>query len=351
MGGRGVMITKEAREALLADTKEAQEAGARISQIEKILGLSCRSLQRWNHNDIDKRPFAKQTSPKALSQEERDLILKTCNLDEFKDMTPNKIVPILAQRGTYIASESMFYKVLKENKQLKHRSNSKEPKKIVEPKTLVATGPNQLLSWDITYMRTSIKGVFFYLYLFMDVYSRKIVGWRIEDEESGDYAKQTVEQICLGNNLEGIFLHSDNGGPMTCGTILATMQYLGITASYSRPSVSNDNPYSESLFKTLKYKPGYPKNFETIEEARNWVEEFVKWYNTEHLHSGIKFVTPEQRHNGDDKDILAKRDATYQAAKKMNPKRWTRTTRNWTYIDKVKLKGSARRIQPLKNAS
>lgn len=350
MGGRGMMTEHEERNRILLDSKEAQENGARICKISQVIGLSSRTLQRWQHSDTDQRPLIKKISPKALTQEEKEAIIEVCNQHEYMDMTPNKIVPTLAEKGQYIASESMFYRVLKENNQLKHRNKCKEPKKRPEPATLIANGPNQLLSWDITYLKTSVRGIFFYLYLFMDVYSRKIMGWRIEEEENGEIAKIEIEKICDENNLKDIYLHSDNGAPMKSGTLLSTLQFLGITASFSRPSVSNDNPYSESLFKTMKYKVGYPDCFDTIEEAREWVNRFVKWYNNEHLHSSIKFVTPEQRHTGADKEILAKRNETYLKAKEKNPMRWSRKTRDWSYIDRVELRGSVKLIEPKKLA-
>lgn len=339
------------RQSVQKDIDEAKGNGARMSKISQLLGLSGRTFQRWKTKENgDGRKLVKRTSAKALSEEEKQKIIEVCNQDEYKDMTPNKIVPILAEKGQYIASESTFYKVLREYNQLKHRSNTKEPRPKPQAKTLEATAPNQLLSWDITYLKTSVKGMFFFLYLFMDVYSRRIMGWRIEDEESSACAKDLVEQICKDNNLSDIMLHSDNGSPMKSGTMLATLQFLGVTASFSRPSVSNDNAYSESLFKTLKYRAGYPKSFETLEEARAWVGGFVNWYNTEHRHSAIKFVTPEQRHFELDKQVMEIRHQTYLAAKQKNPARWNRKTRDWSYVDKVTLSGSSQLIEAKKIA-
>ena len=344
------MTDKSTRLKVLADIEQALIDGAGFRKACNIVGVSYRTIKRWKLSEEDKRQVVNKTSSKALTPEEKQNIISVCNQHEYKDMTPNKIVPLLAGKGIYIASESMFYKVLKEYNQLKHRGNSKIPKKPSKIKTLVATAPNQLLSWDITYLKTDVKGIFFYLYLFMDVYSRKIMGWRVEDEENGELAKEAIENICISNDLSGIKLHSDNGSPMKNGTMLAALNSLGVTASYSRPSVSNDNPFSESLFKTLKYRAGYPKEFSSLDEARKWVKEFVKWYNTEHLHSSIKFVTPEQRHLGLDKEILEKRKRTYEEAKKKNPQRWVKGTRNWDYIDKVELKGSVKLIEPRKIA-
>ena len=166
-----------------------------------------------------------------------------------------------------------------------------------KPRALCATAPDQLFSWDITYLPTLIKGIYFYLYLFMDIFSRKIVGWQIYETESSELAAEVMRDICERENIapNQVVLHSDNGSPMKGATMLATLQALGVVPSFSRPAVSNDNPYSESLFKTLKYRPAYPRRaFENLLAARQWVGTFVQWYNHEHRHSAIGFVTPQQ---------------------------------------------------------
>ena len=167
----------------------------------------------------------------------------------------------------------------------------------------------------------------------MDIYSRKVVGWEVYENESAEQAAIVLRKSRLAEAIspaQEVVLHSDNGSPMKGATMLATMQKLGVTPSFSRPSVSNDNAFSESLFKTLKYVPSYPaKPFESIDEARHWVATFVQWYNHEHQHSSLKYVTPVQRHEGQDKEILAQRKAVYEAARKANPERWSGSTRNW----------------------
>jgi transposase InsO family protein len=249
-------------------------------------------------------------------------------------------VPILAERGEYIASESSFYRILRAAKQLTHRHSSCQKNPRSKPKALVATAPNQLYSWDITYLATQVKGQFFYLYLFMDIFSRKIVGWQVYHEESSRNAADLVLDICLREQIQRdqLVLHSDNGSPMKGATMLATLQKLGVVTSLSRPAVSNDNPYSESLFKTLKYCPKYPSQpFEDIAAAREWVAGFVDWYNDEHRHSSIQFATPAQRHRGEDKAILAQRQAVYEAARAKNPARWSKNIRNWQWQAEVYL--------------
>jgi len=264
-------------------------------------------------------------------------MLMIANSKEFRDLNPHKIVVKLADFGRYVASESSFYRLLKDGDLLAHRSKSR-PRVNHPPRCLVAKAPNQVWSWDITYLTSLIKGTFYYLYMVEDIFSRAIVGWRVEECESALHSAELLDQCCREQKVEKdqISLHSDNGSPMKGATMLATLQRLGVTPSFSRPSVSNDNPFSESLFRTLKYIPMFPtRPFASLEEARDWVEKFVKWYNTEHLHSEIRYVTPQSRHQGLDEEILNQRVRVYQDAKIRNPIRWSGNTRNWTRISEV----------------
>ena len=330
------MTSYEQRKLIINDVAVAVSDGARCAKACSIIGLSARTLERWKKNEGgDKRPSAVKHSPNALTDAEKQEIIAICNSEEYKDMTPNEIVPLLAEKGIYIASESTFYRVLREHGLLAHRSESKAPSPRKSAPQLLATGPDQIYSWDITYLPTSVKGLFFYLYLFMDIWSRKITGWTVELSEDGARAASLMREICGNERNQNITLHSDNGAPMKCGTMLATLQWLGVAPSFSRPQVSNDNPFSESLFKTIKYCPAYPKKFSSIEEAREWVATFVHTYNTQHLHSGIQYVTPEQRHNREDIVILERRTETYRLAKEKHPERWSGETRDWSYIKEV----------------
>ena len=201
-------------------------------------------------------------------------------------------------------------------------------------KALVATVPNHMYSWDIPSLPSLVQGLFFYLYLVMDIYSRKIVGWQVHENERAGL----MLDICHREGIEKdqVVLHSDNGSPMKGATMLATLPQLGVIPSCSRPSVSNDNPYSESLFKTLKYRPEFPgQPFAILADARRWVADFVSGYNHEHRHSAIKFVTPAQRHAGSDVAILKQGDQVYYAAKAKHPQRWSGQTRNWKPIKEV----------------
>jgi putative transposase len=337
------MIALPERRQLSAWIDAATATGARLHKACGIVGISPRTLQRWQRPEQlqeDGRVNRVFTPAHKLSEAERAAVIATANSEEFKHLTPHQIVPRLADRGEYIASESTFYRILKAENLLTHRHASRAPRQVSKPKAWVATTPNQLYSWDITYLATAIKGQFFYLYLFIDLFSRKIVGWQVYAEESSAYAADVIRDICRreGIRKQQVTLHSDNGSPMKGATMLATLQQLGVMPSLSRPSVSNDNPYSEALFKTLKYRPEYPlQPVSELAEARAWVDAFVTWYNHEHRHSSIRFVTPAQRHNGEDKALLEQRKLTYETAKASNPVRWSLGTRNWDWIEEVYL--------------
>lgn len=326
----------------LALIDEAVASGSRLAKACEVIGLSLRTLERWRTEEnggTDRRVGPKHALPHELTATEKEKILEVANSAEFRDKSPKQIVPTLADRGQYVASESSFYRVLREHGQLAHRGRARAPT-ASKPKELIASVPNQVWCWDITYLRAAVRGTFYFLYLVVDVFSRKIVGWSVEVEESQDLAVDMIDATIRRENVpeNTLVLHADNGGPMKGSTMLATLQRLGIVPSFSRPRVSDDNAYAEALFRTLKYRPEYPrKPFATTEAARAWVGEFVAWYNTEHLHSALRYVTPSARHAGRDAEILAARREVYGAAKKRAPRRWTGATRNWTPVGDVAL--------------
>ena len=332
------------RDQVMALVAEAVVAGASQGRACEAISMSERTMQRWQNDKAegacDRRPARVQTPKSRLSELERQRLLAIANSPEFGHLPPSQIVPRLADQGEYVASESTFYRVLKAENQLKHRGAEKPAKPRHKPRALAATAPGQLFSWDITYLPTPIMGIYFYLYLFMDIYSRKIVGWQVYETESSELASEVMRDICMRENIapQQVVLHSDNGSPMKGATMLATLQKLGVIPSFSRPACSNDNPFSESLFKTLKYRPAYPqRSFESLMAARQWVGTFVRWYNEEHRHSAIKFVTPAQRHEGLDEDLLRKRTEVYEAAKAEHPERWSGDTRSWAPVTTVHL--------------
>ena len=322
---------------------EAVDSGARKHKACGIVGVSVRTYQRWIENGevkADARPTAiKPTPTHALSHEERKQVLETLNSSVYKSLPPSQVVPRLADEGRYICSESTMYRILRDKSQQHHRGRSKAPEK-KEAQTHVAKAPNQVWCWDITYLRGPVKGLYYYLYLILDVYSRKIVGWEIYEEESADNAAQLLGKASSRERTlrKPIVLHSDNGSPMKGSSMLETMYKLGVVKSYSRPRVSNDNAYAESIFRTCKYRPGYPyKGFEDLQSAREWIHKFATWYNHEHRHSGIKFVTPQQRHKGQDSSVLEQRKRLYEQAKERHPRRWTGSTRDWEPVTEVAL--------------
>ena len=322
--------------------QEAMDSGARQDRACEVINLNERTLQRWQSDQSrgDKRPERTQIPTNQLSKLEREHLLNTVISEEFGSLPPSQIVPILADRGVYIASESTFYRVMRAENMLKHRGADRPAQRRHKPSALCATAPNQLYSWDITYLPTLVMGIYFYLYLFIDIFSRKIVGWQVYDSESSDLAGEVMRDICAREDIapSQVILHSDNGSPMKGAIMLATLQALGVAPSFSRPAVSNDNPYSESLFRTMKYRPVYPrKAFGSLLAARQWVGQFVQWYNHEHRHSAIRFVTPAQRHGELDTELLRKRAIVYEAAQFRHPGRWSGAIRNWQPVRVVHL--------------
>jgi len=335
---------------------EAVVAGARKFKACEEIGITIRTCQRWTEGDgvkADGRPTAKRPTPvHKLTDAERAEILAIANSEDYKSLPPSQIVPALADEGRYIASESSFYRVLRDADQQYPRGRSEAPKR-TGPTTHVATAPNQVWCWDITWLPGPAKGIFFYLYLILDLYSRKIVGWEVHENESAEHASTLVRKAHLreGVGADVLVLHADNGSPMKGASLLETLYELGVVTSYSRARVSNDNAYAESLFRTCKYRPGYPyKGFATLAEARLWVLQFVRWYNYQHKHSGLKFVAPAQRHSGEAGQIVTQRQQVYEAAKVNRPRRWTGDTRNWELPEAVTL-NPVKEMSEIKEAS
>jgi putative transposase len=319
---------------------EAADGGCRHTAACTELGISVRTYQRWRREGGkgDGRKGSRLTAPaNKLSEDERQRILAVANSAEFASSPPSQIVPTLVDRGEYLASESTIYRVLKAEKQQHHRGRAKKPStKVVT--SHCATEANRLWAWDITWLPAGVKGLYFYWYMVLDVYSRKIVGHEVHVAESAELASLLLRKASLAEGLAGreVVLHSDNGSSMKGATMLATLEKLGIMPSFSRPRVSNDNAFAESLFRTCKYRPNYPsKPFASVDEARAWTLQFVQWYNHQHKHSGLKFVTPAQRHDGRDDAILRHREQVYEAARLHRPERWSGATRDWKLKSEV----------------
>lgn len=317
---------------------DAVNDGSRLYKACEVLEINTRTYNRWKHFGTgDQRKGASKYIPRKLSEFERNKIEKVACSPRFVDSTPYEIVSQLLDEGVYIASIRTFYRVLKDMGMIKYRGRCRPPRNISKPPELLATGPDQVYSWDITWMKSEVNGRYYYAYMIMDVWSRKIVGWEVHNRESQDISSEMFIRLKSKLKLEGVRLHSDNGNPMRGSTILSTLQQLGVSPSFSRPRTSDDNPYSEALFKTLKYRINYPKFFKSLEEARFWIGDFVNWYNTEHKHSGISMITPEQRHSGKGDKIMAKRNRVMVDAYHSNPSRWSNNTKNWNNIKEVYL--------------
>ena len=341
------MIVLEDRQALAHHIDVAHRAGARLHRACQTAGIDLRTLQRWKSQtglvDGDGRPQCVHPTPgHALSEVERAQLLDVANEPRFADVPPARIVPMLADEGVYLASESTFSRVLRAQGQTAHRGRAKAPRTVRPPTTHIATAPRQVWCWDMTYLSAQVLGRWFHLYLILDLYSRKIVGWEVHDTDHSDHAVHLVRRTALAEGIASRetkpVLHGDNGSTLKATTVLAMLHWLGVKPSYSRPRVSDDNPYAESVLRTAKYRPEFPaKGFADLDAARTWAASFVQWYNVDHRHSGIGYVAPAQRHAGDDHAILAARHALYTQARELTPARWSGRTRNWTPIGAVTL--------------
>lgn len=327
---------------MLEALADAQRAGVRLAAACRVLGISTRTVARWRRDpDADDRRAGPRTRPaNALTDAEEAQLVFVMTSARYRHLPPKQLVVALADDGLYLASESTCYRVqqrhgLRRRPRTIERGPGRRPRK-----GHTATGPNQVWSWDITWLPTLVRGRYLYLYLMMDVWSRRIVGWTVEDRESPDLAAALFRRACAAADLDprGLVLHADNGNAMRGATMVATLQALGVIPSFSRPHVSDDNPYSEALFRTLKHTPAYPaRPFADRADAAAWVARFVPWYNGTHRHSALRFVTPDQRHDGREHAVLAHRRALYERARGANPERWTTRIRDWTPVGDVHL--------------
>ena len=327
--------------------QEGLDAGASIKAVANLFGICSRTLKRWDialnaHGfSVDNRKGSLRHVVHKFSAEERRRVIETVNDPRFADLTPAQIVAILAEERIYVGSESTFYRIMREEGLLRHRGRARQPREPRPIPMLEARGIHQVLAWDITLLPGPVKGQFYYLYMVMDVWSRRILGTEVHECESGQLARDFFERVCRDeeiNNESSPILHSDNGAPMRSFTLASKLAELGVSLSFSRPRVSNDNAFAESLFRTMKYHQSYPlKRFRDLVSVRAWVDGFVEWYNIEHRHSGIKYVTPNQRHYGQADAICEIRQQTYEQAFLLNPQRWTQGPRDWSQPEVVKI--------------
>jgi putative transposase len=341
------MTRLEDRQILVCDIEQACADGSRLAPACALGGIDARTLRRWKAGDGliqgDRRPDAERPVPShALTEAERAQIVAVANEPRFAETPPARIVPALADEGIYIASESSFHRVLRAHGQMNRRGRAQPPRTSRPPTTHIATRPGEVWCWDVTFLPAQIQGCWFYFYLILDLYSRKIVGFEVHDTDSAEHAAHLARRTALAEGVHAKpvrpVLHGDNGATLKATTVLAMLHWLGIEPSYSRPRVSDDNAFAEALFRTAKYRPEFPlKGFADLDAARQWAGRFVHWYNHKHRHSGIRYVTPAQRHVGQDRNVLSARHAIYQAARERNPQRWSGSTRNWTPVGVVTL--------------
>jgi len=285
------------------------------------LGVPRSSYYRWRTPSNGQRQ--KPTPPRSLSGEERDAVLAVLHEDRFADKAPAEVYATLLDEGKYFCSISTMYRILRAHAEVRERRAQRQHPAYSAPE-LLAEQPNQLWSWDITRLKGPEKWSYFQLYVILDVYSRYIVGWMVAERESAVLAERLIAETCARQDVqsEQLTIHADRGSSMTSKPVAHLLADLGVTKTHSRPQVSNDNPYSESNFKTLKYRPEFPKRFGCLQDARAHVLAFVNWYNNEHHHAGINLLTPSDLHHGRAPARLQARGAVLVAAHNAHPERF-----------------------------
>jgi transposase InsO family protein len=268
-------------------------------------------------------PKLRPTPSHALTASERAEVREVLNSERFMDSPPRQVYAALLDEGRYLASVSTMYRVLREHGEVRERRAVRQHPTYTRPE-LLATAPNQVWSWDITVMRGPVKWAHFALYTVLDIFSRYVVGWMIAETQTSELARQLVDESARKQGIQPgqLTLHSDNGTPMKGQPLVGLLDDLGIDRSHSRPHTSDDNPFSEAQFKTMKYRPDYPDRFADIDAARRWARTFFAWYNHEHYHSGLNLLTPASVHYGEVEAIRAQRQATMAAAYAAHPQRF-----------------------------
>lgn len=265
----------------------------------------------------------RQSPERALTPEQRQQVLDVLHCERFVDKAPGEVCAILLDEGTYLCSERTMYRILDANNEVRERRNQRRHPKYEMPQ-LRATGPNQVWSWDITKVKGPVKWVYFHLYVIMDIFSRYVVGWMVAPRESAELAKRLIQESCDKHGIEPgqLDIHADRGTSMKSKAVAELLADLGIAKSHSRPQVSNDNPYSESQFKTLKYRPDFPERFGSVQDTRAFGSAFFEWYNNDHRHSGIGMLTPAMVHFGTVQQVLDARQTTLSTAYLAHPERF-----------------------------
>lgn len=333
LGGRGRLHPSALRRAVLSAVRRVIAGGGRGVDACRALGVSPRTVRRWRRGLVDARTSRAPVVRHAFGARARARLFRLLSASRHRGLSVRQLVPLLADRGIYVASEATLYRMLRARRRRTTRSGEQRTRATSHR----ATGPRQVWTWDITRLRGRRSAPYF-LYVVLDVWSRKIVGWALLDRESAVHSAGVIERACRDERVarRAIVLHADNGPPMRAPSLLATLRRLGVATSFTRTRAPNDNPISEALFGTMKRRASFPrKPFASIAAARAWVAKFVRWYNDEHLHSALRYVTPSDRHAGRDVAILARRRRVYEKARQENPRRWARGVRDWRPIAEV----------------
>ena len=300
----------------------SQEVG--VQKACAALGVARASFYRWSEPPLEDGSKTEPVIPSwSLSSEERQRVLDLLHTDRFVDQSPREVYATILDEGTYLCSVRSMYRILEEQGEVRERRNQLCHPTYQKPE-LLARGPNQVWSWDITKLKGPVKWTYYYLYVLLDIFSRYAAGWMVAHREQASLAQKLIEQSCEKQSINPgqLMIHSDRGPSMSSKPVALLLADLGVTKTHSRPHVSNDNPYSESQFKTLKYRPDFPERFGSMEDARGFCQTFFPWYNTEHHHSGISFLTPEQVHYGLAKQIVKEREAVLKMAYEIRPDRF-----------------------------
>jgi putative transposase len=303
--------------------EELHDPQVPISQACVALGVSRATLYRQTQPARLPVTLPRPPSPRRLSDLERQAVLDVLHTEEFVDQPPPEVHARLLSRGVYLASLRTMYRVLAASRETGERRRQRGPMKHVKP-TLTATGPNQVWTWDITKLRGALSGVFYHLYAILDLFSRMTVGWLLAERESAELAEHLFAETVARHGVEpdSLTVHADRGSAMRSEGLAQLLGSLGVVRSFSRPHVSDDNAFSESQFKTLKYQPDYPEHFASPAHARAWCQEFFAWYNDVHQHSGLAFFTPADVFYGRVEDIAARRKTALDGAYDAHPERF-----------------------------
>ena len=304
----------------------AQDLGGRVGVAPacRALGVARATLYRRRVAWTCPRPQQpRPLSPRALTIDERMDVFAVLNEERFCDLAPRTVRAMLLDEGRYVCSTRTMYRILAEAGGVRERRNQLRHAAYAKPE-LLATAANQVWSWDITKLRGPVKWTYYYLYVLLDIYSRYVVGWTLAACESGTLAKQLIAQSCKkqGVAADQLTVHADRGPAMISKTLALKLADLGVTKSHSRPYTSNDNPFSESQFRTMKYRPDFPARFGSIEAARAHCRAFFEWYNRDHRHSSLGLLTPETVHYGRAEAAVAARSVVLDAAYRAHPERF-----------------------------